>query len=121
MDKKDQRRVEGKVIIVTGANSGIGRATAILLNQHGARLGLLDQISPVEVVQIIASRGGEAMAIECDVRLPEQVERAIESICEKYGALDGETTPFSYELKAGILKASMLNAGAQEPRTWLDS
>jgi NAD(P)-dependent dehydrogenase (short-subunit alcohol dehydrogenase family) len=84
--------VKGKVILVTGANSGIGRAAAILLAQHGAKLGLLDVSSPIKIADEIVSAGGEAIAIECDVRSPEQVEGAIAAACKRYGALDGRNT-----------------------------
>jgi 3-oxoacyl-[acyl-carrier protein] reductase len=83
-------RVHGKVIIVTGANSGIGRATALRLAEEGAKLGLLDVNSPVPVAEGIISTGGEATAVQCDVRDAGQVEQAVKMICAKYGPLDGK-------------------------------
>lgn len=84
------RRMDQKVIIVTGANSGIGKATALLLGHHGARLGLLDVSAPTKVAVEITSAGGEATAVQCDVRARETVEETIRSIVEKYGPLNGE-------------------------------
>ncbi|KAK5449783.1 hypothetical protein LTS15_008355 [Exophiala xenobiotica] len=65
-----------KVIVITGATSGIGHATALLLASKGAKLGLLDIVSPKGVEEEIAAAGGQATAYQCDVRLSEQVERA---------------------------------------------
>lgn len=83
------RRVENKVIVVTGAKSGIGRVTALMLAQQGAKLGLLDLVSPDEVAEEITRASGVAMALQCDVCSSEEVETAIQAICQQYGPLDG--------------------------------
>jgi 3-oxoacyl-[acyl-carrier protein] reductase len=84
------RRLDNKVIIVTGASSGIGKSTALLLSQHGAKLGLLDVNTPTEVAAEITATGGQATGIQCDVRSPGQVEQAVKSVVEMYGPLHGE-------------------------------
>jgi NAD(P)-dependent dehydrogenase (short-subunit alcohol dehydrogenase family) len=82
-----------KVIVITGATSGIGHATALLLASKGAKLGLLDIMSPKGVEEEIAAAGGQATAYQCDVRLSEQVESVIRQIVEKYGPLHGSDIP----------------------------
>ncbi len=88
-------RMDGKVAIVTGAGSradgiGNGRAAAVLLARHGARVALLDtQLSWVERTrEMIALEGGESMVIACDVSRPEQCEAAVEATVARWGRLD---------------------------------
>ncbi|RFU29407.1 Fatty-acid synthase/3-oxoacyl-[acyl-carrier-protein] reductase, partial [Scytalidium lignicola] len=78
-----------KVYIVTGASSGIGKATALLLAQEGAKVGLFDINSPVDVESEILQSGGVATALKCDVRSSTEVEGVIKSFTDIYGPLDG--------------------------------
>jgi len=89
------RRVAGKVALVTGAGSsaegiGNGRAAAILLARHGAKVGLLDfnEAAAVETQKMIAAEGGESVVIQGDVSKPEDCERAVRTTVEKFGRLD---------------------------------
>ncbi len=72
--------LDGKVAIVTGGGSGIGRAIAIVLAGNGAKVNILD-MNPEganEVVDEIKKEGGEVSAFQCDVANPESVELAFE-------------------------------------------
>jgi len=83
-------RLEGKTTLVTGAASGIGRATAMRFSREGARVAVtdLDGSGAGEVASRIADEGGDARACVLDVRLEEHWEREIGSIVESWGALD---------------------------------
>ncbi|KIX05590.1 uncharacterized protein Z518_06462 [Rhinocladiella mackenziei CBS 650.93] len=80
----------GKTIVVTGAGSGIGKATALLLASERAKVALLD-VNPslFDVEAQIKSSGGSALAIKCDVRSSAEVDAAIQTVVEIYGLLDG--------------------------------
>jgi len=84
------RRVEGKVAIVTGAASGIGRATATLLGEHGARVIVADINSTggMETVYSIREKEGEATFIRTDVTDSTQVRNMIAKTIETYGKLN---------------------------------
>ena len=83
-------RVDGKVVIVTGGGRGIGRATALLLAREGARVAVLerDAATAEAVATAIASAGGEALALPCDVARRDQVERAVAAVHARFGRID---------------------------------
>lgn len=82
--------LEGKVALVTGAGSGIGRATAQLFARHGARLVVvdIDRAAADETVADIRGAAGEAIALGADVGVMEQVEAMIDTALRRYGRLD---------------------------------
>ncbi len=79
-----------KVAIITGASSGIGRATAKLFAREGARLVLSGRRRPAldELVGEIEQEGGEAIAIDGDVRDEAHARALVETAVETYGGLD---------------------------------
>jgi short-subunit dehydrogenase len=79
-----------KVVLLTGASSGIGRALAIELGRRGARVGLTarraDELLKTE--EEVVRAGGHALALAADVRNPEDMSRVAERVREKWGRLD---------------------------------
>lgn len=81
---------EDKIALITGAASGIGRATARAFADEGARVIVLDVSTEAghETVQLVEEDGGEAAFIKADVSQAEEVQAAIQTIIETYGRLD---------------------------------
>jgi len=79
----------GKVAIVTGAGQGIGRGVALQLAQQGARVVVsdIDAQTAAETVAIARSRGGEAVAIGCDIADSASMETLVDAVVERFGAL----------------------------------
>ena len=79
-----------KVVLVTGASSGIGRALSIELGKKGAALGLLARRADVlnEIVAEVESAGGRALALPCDVRDAEAVRAAADELRGEFGRVD---------------------------------
>lgn len=82
--------IEGKVVVITGASSGLGEATARLLSAQGARVVL--GARRVERIQALADEltgsGGQALAIPTDVTDYEQVKRLVDAAVQTYGRID---------------------------------
>lgn len=82
-------RLEGKVAAITGAASGIGRASAILFAQEGAKIVVADYSDDgVETVNMITANGGEADFVKTDVSKSDDVKRIVKSALDRYGKLD---------------------------------
>lgn len=83
-------RFAGKVVLITGATSGIGEATAKAFASEGAKVAFNGRRANLgqQVESEIRSFGGEATYLQSDVRDPEQVEQFVTATVEKYGRLD---------------------------------
>jgi len=83
-------RLDGKIAIVTGSSSGIGKAIALRFAEEGARVVLAArrQVMLERLAQRITQRGGVAVAIPTDVTDEAQVERLIAETARRYGRLD---------------------------------
>jgi short-subunit dehydrogenase len=82
--------LDQQVIVITGASSGIGLATALLAAQRGARLVLAARSGEAlqELAAEIGRGGGEAIAVEADVGIRADVERVAHAAIEQYGRID---------------------------------
>jgi dihydroanticapsin dehydrogenase len=80
----------GKVAIITGAGSGIGRATAILFSQNGAKVVLVGRrIEPLkETLSALKAGPDEALVVQADVSKSSDARRIVEETLRKFGKLD---------------------------------
>jgi NAD(P)-dependent dehydrogenase (short-subunit alcohol dehydrogenase family) len=85
-----EKLLEGRVALVTGATSGIGRATALRFADEGARVAAVgrDEGELERVVAEIAGLGGAAHAVRADVTREEDARRAIEETAATFGGID---------------------------------
>jgi len=83
-------QLTGKVALVTGGASGIGRATALTFAREGAKLIIADlhEDGGHQTVHMITEQGGEAMFVRADVTQAREVEAMISQTVETYGRLD---------------------------------
>jgi glucose 1-dehydrogenase len=85
------RRLEGRKALVTGANSGIGRAIALRLAREGAGVAVNYLSHPEaadEVVKVITDAGGKALAVKADITVEAQVDAMFARAAEELGGLD---------------------------------
>jgi NAD(P)-dependent dehydrogenase (short-subunit alcohol dehydrogenase family) len=82
--------LHGKIVLVTGASSGIGRAAAVRLAGYGARVVAAARTAAHldEVCGVIAAQGGQAVAVPTDVSDAAQCQRAVAVAVERFGGLD---------------------------------
>lgn len=85
-----QPRFAGKVAFITGAGSGIGRATAVAFAAEGANVVLadIDTAGNDETARLVAEHGGKVLAVKCDVTSSAEVQAAVERTVQEFGRLD---------------------------------
>ncbi len=83
-------QLEGKVALVTGGGSGIGRATCLAMAREGARVAVADVVleGGQETVRLIEEAGGQAICIRADVSQAAEVEAMVKQTVETCGRLD---------------------------------
>lgn len=80
--------LDGKVVLVTGAGSGIGKATALLLAREGARVGLAG-LSEKPLGETAATIHGPTMVLAADISDEKQIRGACDRLATEWGAIDG--------------------------------
>ena len=82
--------VDGKIALVTGGGSGIGRSTSLALAREGAKVVVSDVVveGGQETVKLITDAGGEASFVQTDVAQAAQVEALVKHAVDTYGRLD---------------------------------
>ncbi|SMC96056.1 SDR family NAD(P)-dependent oxidoreductase [Chryseobacterium sp. YR221] len=97
------KRFENKVAFITGGNSGIGKAVAVLMAREGAKVMIADIQENKETLEEVLKEGTDARFITCDVSNPEDVEKAVAETIEIFGSLDIGVN------NAGIVDASPIH------------
>jgi NAD(P)-dependent dehydrogenase (short-subunit alcohol dehydrogenase family) len=105
MTETGAQRFTGKVALVTGAGSGIGRETALAFAVEGAAVAVagIPESDIRETVRLIEQSGGRALALTCDVTSGSDVKNALDRTIETFGQLD----------------VAFNNAGVEQPQTRL--
>ncbi len=100
------RRLEDRVGIVTGAASGIGRASALAAAREGAKVIVADLAAARggahETVALIEREGGTAVALDCDVALAADHSRLVADALARFGRLDFAHNNAGVELEASV-------------------
>ena len=83
-------RLQDKVVVITGAGSGLGRESALLFSSEGARVVVTDLIPAraKKVADEVAAAGGQAVALTADVRVEEDMQAAVRLAVQTWGRLD---------------------------------
>lgn len=85
-----ERTLEGKVAVITGAGSGLGRAAAIVLAQAGATIATIDHAleASQETIDKVQHDGGKGLVTIADVAQPDQVQASFQQITAAFGRID---------------------------------
>ncbi|MDH3192760.1 MAG: SDR family oxidoreductase [Acidimicrobiia bacterium] len=107
-------RLEGKVALITGAASGIGRQTALLLAREGARIAGVDVSSEAneETAALVREAGGDMVALQADISNASDCERMVAATEERFGKLD---VLFN---NAGVMLPDDGDAESTDERVW---
>jgi NAD(P)-dependent dehydrogenase (short-subunit alcohol dehydrogenase family) len=77
-----------RVAVVTGGARGLGQACALRLAERGYDLAIVDLIDPIDAADAVRATGRRALAIQCDVAVPDDVARAVAAVEEEFGRCD---------------------------------
>ena len=82
--------LQGKVVLITGAGSGLGRESAVELAGEGSRIAVMDTNleGAVETVALITKAGGDAFALQGDVADSASVQAMVATVLDHFGTID---------------------------------
>lgn len=83
-------RLQDKVVVITGAGSGLGRVSSQLFAKEGAKVVITDisESRAKETLDLVLAEGGTAIALKADVTIESEVEAAVQAAVDTYGRLD---------------------------------
>ncbi|MGG4046595.1 SDR family NAD(P)-dependent oxidoreductase [Paenibacillus favisporus] len=102
--------LENKIVLVTGAGSGIGRASSLKMAANGAKVVLVDfnRETGEETLRMVQDQGGEGIFVQADVSKSEDVQRYVNAAVDTYGRID------AFFNNAGIIQKFSLLADVEE-------
>ncbi len=108
-------RLSGKVALITGGGTGIGRACALRFASEGAKVAIVGRRKELlaKTQREIQVSGGEAFAMECDVTESGQVNHAVRTVAEKFGALNVVVN------NAGVMKPGTAEETSDADWNWI--
>ncbi|CCH00902.1 short-chain dehydrogenase/reductase SDR [Fibrella aestuarina BUZ 2] len=98
---KAANKLVGRVALITGADSGIGRAVAIAFGMEGADVAILyneNTEDAAETKRMVEEKGGRCLVIQADVRRSEQCKQAVEQVVAEYGKLNVLVNNAAYQM-----------------------
>ena len=115
VSREVRRPLEGKVVLVTGASSGIGRETALALSRAGARVAIGARRTD-RLASLVDAAPGEVVPLQLDVTDPASVQRAVSETVGHFGRLDALVN------NAGLMQSGLiLGADVSEWRRMVDT
>ena len=98
---KPAGKLNGQVALITGGDSGIGRAVAMAYAMEGARVAILNDVrmdDAAETKRLVEDKGGECLTIQADVRDLADCQRAVQATVDAYGQLDVLVNNAAYQM-----------------------
>jgi NAD(P)-dependent dehydrogenase (short-subunit alcohol dehydrogenase family) len=85
-----KRMLEGKIVLITGTSSGVGREAALLFASEGAQLvtGDVNEAEGLKTMELVKAAGGSGIFVRTDVSREEEVKRLVESAVKAFGRID---------------------------------
>ncbi len=80
-----------KVIFITGGGTGLGKSMALAFAEHGAKIAICGRRQEVleKAAEEIRQHGNDVLTVPCDIRKPDEVEKTVDQIFERFGKIDG--------------------------------